>query len=139
MTMMLINNISACCSIKLHQRQLHIKLAFVIQSTFSSISSPIWIVSRRRVVIWKALITLYRLVLQSRHDMNLLSIESTKSTSTIRLSSPRSTFHSILQKERITMRPPLQSSFQAPSISAIITATARAEALAKRTHSRTIR
>ena len=65
--------------------------------------------------------------------MNLLSIESTKSTPRIRIWRPRSTFHSILQKERITMRPPLQSSFQAPSISAIITARAGALALAKHT------
>ncbi len=53
---------------------------FLLKSTFSFISSIPLIVSRRRVVIWKALTKLCRFVVLPRPNIDLLSIVSTKAT-----------------------------------------------------------
>ena len=47
--------------------------------------------SRQWVVIWNPLVKLYRLVILSRSNIDLLSIDSTKSTSRIRMSRSKST------------------------------------------------
>ncbi len=103
--------------------------------TYSLISSLLFVVWRRWVVIWKALIELYRFILQSSPNTDLLSIDSIKSTPRIPMSSPQSTFQiiRISTKGNNDTIQPLHSSFQALSIR-INTARPRSPlALAKHT------
>ena len=89
------------------------------------------VVGRQWVAFWKALIVLYRLVVVPRPNIDLLPIDSTKSTLTIRIWSPshvnnrHSKFESKSPKREtviITIRQPLESLFQALSINDINTA-----------------
>ena len=104
---------------------------FLSEFTQSSISWLVVVVGRQWVAFWKALIVLYRLVVVPRPNIDLLPIDSTKSTLTIRIWSPshinnrHSKFESKSPKREtviITIWQPLESLFQALSINGINTA-----------------
>ena len=68
--------------------------------TQSFLSPLLVVVGTHQVVIWKALIVLYRLVVVSRPNIDLLPIISTREGVGIRISSPKVTFQiRILTKE----------------------------------------
>jgi len=90
--------------------------------TQSSISWLVVVVGRRWVVIWNPLIELYRLVVVWMNNIDLLPINSTKSTLTIRIWSPKATFQIQISNTMTIIRQPFESSFQAQSNQCINTA-----------------
>jgi len=72
-----------------------------LQFSYPSLVLLLSIGLRRWVAFWKALIKLYRLVVISMHNINLLSIDSTREGVGIRISSPKSKSKiQILTKEK---------------------------------------
>jgi len=72
-----------------------------LQFSYPSLVLLLSIGLRRWVAFWKALKQLYRLVMVARHNINLLSIDSTREGVGIRISSPKSKSKiQILTKEK---------------------------------------
>jgi len=97
----------------------------IAKFTHSSILSwLVLVVGRQQVVFWKAESKLYRLVVVSRPNIDSLSIDLTKSTPTIWISSPKSKSNPNFQQEN-NKRTTIQIVISSAIDSTIITARPR--------------
>jgi len=97
--------------------------------TFAFLSSLVLVASRRRVVIWNPLVKPYRLVLLPTPNIDLLSMYSTKTTPRKSFPAPKSlrNFNKMNRMTSIplstlstTIRPALESLFQAQSNNIVV-------------------